>query len=329
MVVAGVAVLVLIITVSVPSMWAMVESVRRGGEPEEESYTPITDTGGPARGQAQAFSELLRARGLACSDEDLEKVFSRGCYRKDFDHDVQVEFLGPVDGTLGSVKINVDFIGAEDQAHAHRAFDELVGDFAEASELSAADAELVRTKLAGGGNVDFSTYWGRASLRRTTEARASITLRRGSWAPPDLISVTLPGNLSTVEWVAVQHDFRCDQQGEWHLDCTKGDDENFKIVASRSVLSGLNHLYVSAATGPDDTAMDIALADAGSVLDALGGSRAAAVKGWFTQHRTAAGGMAYVGGLQTRLAVTDTRQLHIVSFDLLSPCLHSKRGRFC
>ena len=323
---SAVVVLALIITLGVLSMWALVENVRRGGEPEEDFYTPIADTGGPAQGQAQVFSQLLRARGLACSDENLEKVFSRGCFRRDFDHKVRVEFIGPVDGSLGTVNIDLDFIGAEDKTGAHRAFDELVGDFVEAADMSAADTGLVRTKLAGGGDVTFSTDWGTGSLRRYTDATSSITFQRGSWRSSTIDSATLPGDVSMVEPIAVDRGYLCDHQ-YGQIDCTKGDGDEFHIVASNAVPSGgLSRLYVRADTGRDDTAMDIALSDAGSVLDILGGSRAAAAKEWMTNNRTAAGGIAYVGGLHVSLSVEDTRQSHIVQLEVTSPCRYTSDG---
>jgi hypothetical protein len=76
--------------------------------------------------------------------------------------------------------------------------------------------------------------------------------------------------------------------------------------------------------------MDVALAELGAVLDALGGPRATAAKDWFGQHRTAAGGTAYVAGLHASLSVEDHKLLHYVQFDLVTPCRHnSKHGGFC
>ncbi len=297
--------------------------------PSKKSYREVPDTGGPARGQAEAFSTLLRARGLVCSDENLAKVFSRGCYWKDFDHKVRVEFLGPVDGRLSEVTIDLDYIGAEDEATAHRAFDDLVGDFVKAAEMSDADAAAVRKELAA-EEAEFSTDWGSAKLYRYTESTSTITFKRSGWHSPDLVAATLPGDLDLVESVAVQRGFRCERDSEYRIECQQGADDELKIVASGAVPRGLSRLYVGANTGRDDQAMEAALAEIGAVLDALGGSRAAAAKDWFTQNRSVAGGMAYVDGLHAYLDVIDDDRLHYVQFDLLSPCRYnSANGGFC
>lgn len=295
----------------------------------QKSYTKVPDTGGPATGQAEVFSQMLRARDLACSDENLAKVFSRGCYRKDFGHAVRVEFLGPVDGTLSNVTIDLDYIGAEDKADAHHAFDDLVGDFVEAAELSAGDAAVVREELVG-ENAEFSIGWGKAKLRRYTDSNSKIRFQRAGWKSPDLVAATLPGDLDLVESVAVQRGFRCEQD-EYRVECTQGEEDGLTIVASRAIPKGLDRLYVRAQSD-DDTAMDAALAEIGAVLDALGGPRAAEAKTWFTENRTAAGGYAYVGGLLAYLDVTDEPRfrLHVAQFDLITPCRYnSSKGGFC
>lgn len=318
--------LVLVLALAAVGVTAVV-LLRGGSEPEQKSYTSIPDTAGPAVGQAQAFTRLLRARGLACSDEKLAKVFSRGCYREDFDHDVRVELLGPVDGTLTEVEIRLDYIGADDQADAHRDFDDLVGDFVQAAGLGTADATVVRNELAG-KDAEFRTGWGSAELQRSTSSTSSITFRRAGWKSPDLVAATLPGDLAAVEAVAVKRGYRCERSADSLVECSKGDE--LKIVANRALPTGLKRLYVGANTGRDDKAMDVALAEAGALLDALGGTRSAAVKDWYTQHRTAAGGMAYVAGLRAYLTVEDTKLLHYVQFDLLTPCRYnSKYGGFC
>ena len=93
-----------------------------------KTYDMVPDTGGPARGQAETFSNLLRARGLVCSDEKLAKVFSRGCYLRIVGSAaIRVEFIGPVNGDLGEVTINVNTsLASAEQAEAAPAFDELV-----------------------------------------------------------------------------------------------------------------------------------------------------------------------------------------------------------
>ncbi len=122
-------VLFLIIVAAAVSFQLYLEFDRGQSEPEESAYASVPDTGGPAKGRAETFSRLLRARGLACSDEKLAKVFSRGCDRDDFDHHVAALFLGPVDGTLGVVTIAVNYRGAADEVDVHSTFDDLVGDF--------------------------------------------------------------------------------------------------------------------------------------------------------------------------------------------------------
>lgn len=330
MVLRRLAVLFLIMVAAAVSFQLYLAFDRSESEPEESSYASIPDTGGPAKGQAEDFSRLLRARGLACSDENLAKVFSRGCYRRDFDHGLGASFLGPVDGTFGVVEIGLSYhLGADDRADAHRVFDELVGDFITAARLSTADAAVVRSALAAGTDAEFSIDWGTATLQRSEGlASSSIKLRRAGWRAPDLVAATLPGPPSTVESVAAGRGFQC-QRDEWQVDCSKGEDKEFMISASRGVPSGLDRLFVSVDTGRDDTAMEAALAEAGAVLDALGGPRAAAAKDWLSQNRGTAGGTAYVGGLHVFLSVEDTRRRHAVQIGLQSPCHIAIKGGFC
>jgi hypothetical protein len=314
--------------VSVPNATSSPSATSTPEQPKK-SYSEVPDTGGPATGQAEAFSTLMRARGLACSDENLAKVFSRGCYRKDFDHSVRVEFLGPVSGALSDVKIDLNYIGAEDEADAHRAFDDLVGDFVEAAELSAADTAAVREALAG-EKAKFSIDWGEAKLHRHSESTSEIRFLRADWKSPDLVAATLPGDLDLVESIAVQRGFHCEQD-EYKVECSQGGDDGLKIVANRAIPEGLDRLFVRA-SADDDTAMDAALAEISAVLDGLGGPRAAEAKAWFTDNRTAAGGHAYAGGLHAFLDVVDEDrwQLHIVQFDLTTPCRYnSENGGFC
>ncbi|GAB3743559.1 hypothetical protein GCM10028864_10470 [Microlunatus parietis] len=294
-------------------------------EHPKKKYTKVPDTGGPATGQAEAFSTLLRARGLVCSDEKLAKVFSRGCYRQDPEHLIRVEFLGPVDGRLSKVEIHLDYLLADDRDDAPGAFDDLVGDFVEAAELSAADAAAVRRELAG-KQAEFNIDWGEVKLQRPTVSTSTIRLLRAGWKPPELFAAKLPGDLDLVESVAVQRGFRC-ERNEYEMECTQGGD-GLTIRASPARPEGIDRLYVHARTD-DDTAMDAALAEIGAVLDALGGPRAAAAKDWYFRNRTAAGGLAYVDGLLASLVVVDDH-VHTARFELTSPCrANSDNGGFC
>jgi hypothetical protein len=180
------------------------------------------------------------------------------------------------------------------------------------------------------GDAEFRTGWGTGKLRRSSSATSSIRFQRAGWKSPDLVAATLPGDLSAVEAVAVKRGYRCERSGDSILDCARDTDGELKIVAHRALPTGLKRLYVGANTHREQRAWDLALTEAGAVLDALGGPRAAAAKDWFGRQRTTAGGSAYVAGLHAYLSVIDSKLLQYVQFDLLTPCRYnSKYGGFC
>lgn len=295
--------------------------VRWSSQPEQDSYTSVQDTSRPAKGQVQRFSDALRARGMACSDEytnDL-RLFSRGCYRTDFDHDVAAEFAGSPDGTLGYANLNLDYIGADDAELARSDFDAIVRDFVAAAGLTEADAKIVSDRLAAHTDAEFTTGWGSARLTRGTSSSA-IVLRGTAWRPPNLAETSLGGS-DDLRTVVVQRGYDCTElepSGQGQLECTRKDSTGTFKVNATLVLQGITRLYLSADTGRKDTAMKLALAELGGVLDELGDG--AEVKEWFTENAGAAGGRAYVDAMHAYLSVTDQPLNHFVQFDLISPC---------
>lgn len=302
------------------------------------SFSTVPDTAGPAKGQVQVFTELLRAQGLACSDEHIDDrvVLSRGCYRTGQGHTVAAEFLATVDGTLGRVAIDVNYIGAPDATTSHADHDDLVRLFVRAAGIPEGDARTVLTRLA----VDAKTFripWGGAELQRGSSASSSIVFRRAGWKYPLLTTATLPGRLAQVSSVATKRGYVCKDKAPT-VECTRslGPIEpgkeaigKLKLVATeRANQRALERLYVVADTGKTDAA-DQAVAEQTAVLDALGGPRAAALKQWFGINRGRANGRAYVAGLHAGVTAGDPKLLpgH-VQFEVRSPCWPDAVG-FC
>lgn len=142
-----------------------------------------------------------------------------------------------------------------------------------------------------------------------------------------MTGATLPGDLRLVESAATGLGYRCSRE-EFSLECVRSQGGTLELSAGRAVPKGLDQLHVTADTGREDGATELALADLSAVLDVLGGARAAAAKQWFTQNRGAAGGIAYAGGMQARFTLIEREESHWAQLGLRTPC-RGPRGSFC
>jgi hypothetical protein len=297
------------------------------------SFSTVPDSAGPAKGQARAFTELLREQGLACSDEHIDDrvVYSRGCYRTGPNHTVAVEFRGSPDGVLARIEIDVNYIGAPDATSSHADHDELVGVFARAAGIPERDAATIRTRLAADAEK-FTVAWGDATLQRSS-ASSRIELRRNGWKYPILKTATLPGTLAQVTTVATKRGYLCKNENA-SVDCTKSlgvtnSDVERKLTiyaSARSDRRSLERLYLVANTGQDD-APDRAVQEQAAVLDALGGPRSAALRQWYAAHRDRANAKAYVAGMHSSIT-TNELVPGMVQFEVYSPCWPDAAG-FC
>jgi hypothetical protein len=300
------------------------------------SFSTVPDTAGQAKGQAQVLTGLLRGQGLACSDEHVDDrvVYSRGCYRTGPKHMAAVEFIGPPDGTLARVEIDVNYGGAPDSDTARDDHDALVGLFIKAAGIPERDARTITTRLST-DTERFSVPWGGVELQRSSGS-SKVALRRTGWKYPLLKTATLPGPLGRVASAATERGYTCRNDTETMLDCTqslgtsKSDVERKLKVFATARADGrtLERLYVIADTGRDDAA-DRAVQEQAAVLTALGGPRAAPLKQWYGAHRGRANAKAYVAGMHATVTAGDPRLLpgH-VQFDLWSPCWPDAVG-FC
>lgn len=290
-------------------------------QPDSDSYASVRDSAGSAKGQAGRLTEALRSHGLTCSDQYLDDRagYSRGCYRTDFEHDVEVEFAGPPDSTLGRVSISVDYIGADDEENAHGDFDALVGDVVRTAALGSADAAAVTKHLAAGTDQKFSMGWGTAELVRATKSTSTIRLLHNGWTPALVAPDALSGSLEALTRSAVQRGYSC-QPDVFSTVVTcrkKADGAELSLTATQfGDTTRIGRLYVSADTGLKDRAMTLALAEQAAALDTLGGPRAATAKVWFGDNAGVAGGRAYVVGMHAYIKVVDKRALHSVQLEL-------------
>ncbi|WP_328330200.1 hypothetical protein OHA70_08120 [Kribbella sp. NBC_00382] len=292
--------------------------VRWTFQPEESRYAPMPDTAGPAKGQASALTEALRARGMTCSDlyADERLGLRRGCYRTDFDHDVLTEFEASGDGTIGRIAISVAYLGGHEDG-AREEFEVLVGDVVKAAGLEAADLVTVSENLAARGphDRDLTLDWGTGTMSRPTVSNSQLALRRADWNPSASPVPPLAGSLAQLEQIATQLGFSCELPTSSGLSCTKDKLNLFAEKGSKP--DSIGRLYLSADTGLKDNALPTAVAAQQAILEKLGAPETAAF--FAALPANTAGARGYAGGMRTRVTITDTHLQHTAGLEVVTP----------
>lgn len=253
----------------------------RSGHREQVAQYVVPDTAGKATGQAQAFTEALRKRGLVCSDRDpgSTPVLVRTCARKDATHDVYAEFAATPDGRLGAASLGAKYDWPADDAEAQSELKAIVGDF------GTAGAAAGLTDLLG-SKGDHSTAWGTVTVVSSIE----VTLERKGWQWPELPDHPFNGTAEGVVSAVTADGFTCTSGGGSGVqNCRRGPD----LVTAISSVDGIHVITIAAGSWTAARTLQE------HIVQALVGDREPGpqITQWFAAGE-ASGARAYVAGLQ-------------------------------
>jgi hypothetical protein len=280
--VAAVALVVIVVAVLVVRA--------RSDQGEQVAQYVVPDTAGKTTGQAQAFTEALRKRGLVCSDlfPDYKPLLVRTCSRKDATHDVYADFAATPDGQLSAAELGAKYDFPASAADAQTELKAIAGEFAVAG---AADGltELLG-KYSNQVSAPITTAWGTVTVVGDT----GVELERKGWKWPELPDDPFVGTAEQVVNAVTADGFTCTSGGGPHVqNCVRATD----LVTAISADDGIHTIGIRAGSWTAARTLQEhifrALTGSGEPV----GDRRPLATDWFAAGE-AAGARAYVDGLQ-------------------------------
>ncbi len=181
----------------------------RSDQGEQVAQYVVPDTAGPATGQAQAFTEALRKRGLVCSDlfPGNKPLLVRSCSRKDATHDVYADFAATPEGQLSAASLGAKYDVPGAAADAQTELKAIVGEFAVAGAAGGL-TELVG-KYTNQVSAPITTAWGTVTVVGDT----GLELERKGWKWPKLPDRPFTGTAEQVVKAVTADGFTCTSGG--------------------------------------------------------------------------------------------------------------------